>query len=463
MVNEFDLRLDGGRVVTPSGVIDADIAIRDGRIAALLERGAPGASSELVDISGRTVMPGAVDAHVHLGANIAGPHEPGEAGPETASAVAGGVTTMLTYLIGPDGYDASFEKSHDMMSRYSHTDFGFHFCIVTREQLAEIPRYAAELGVSSFKFFMNFRGEEGAYLGVPGADDSFMYDLLRMGAETGVLINAHAENVELIWRLRDDIPQAPDAGLREWYATRPPFVEAEAAQRAAYLAGVLGASLYVVHVSSREPLDAIQRQRAYTPNVFIETCPHYLTLTQDSPAGSRAKVNPPLRVDDDREALWEAVRDGRVDTIGSDHVPRHFSAKDKSIWAASAGFPGTGTLLPTLISEGHVRRGIPLERIAEVTAERPARLFGMYPQKGRIAVGADADLAIVDLDASDTIEAARLHSAAEYTPWEGATLDCRITDTLVRGRFAMRDGVVTEPAGRYLARPHSGAAALATS
>jgi dihydropyrimidinase len=463
MVNEFDLRLDGGRVVTASGVIDADLAIRDGRIAALLERGAPGVAAETVDVGGRTILPGAIDAHVHLGTNIAGPHEPAEAGPETASAVAGGVTTMLAYLIGPDGYDASFAKSREVMDQHSHTDFGFHFCIVTREQLAEIPRYAAELGVSSFKFFMNFRGEEGAYLGVPGTDDSFMYDLLRMGAEAGVLINAHAENVELIWRLRADIPKEPDAGLREWYATRPPFVEAEAAQRAAYLAKVLGASLYVVHVSSREPLEAIERQRADYSGVFVETCPHYLTLDYDSPMGSRAKVNPPLRAADDREALWEAVRDGRVDAVGSDHVPRHFSAKDKDIWSASAGFPGTGTLLPTLISEGHVRRGIPLERIVEVTATRPARLFGLYPQKGRIAVGADADLVVVDLDATDTVEAARQHSAAAYSVWEGTRFACRITDTLVRGRFAMRDGVVGEPSGRYLARPHSGAAALAAS
>lgn len=458
---EYDLRFSGAKVVLPeAGLTKIDICIKDGTIAALVPAEDSARAAEVVDVSGKVILPGAIDAHVHLGKNIAAPEEPIDASAESASAAAGGITSMLVYLIGPDPYGESFRKSVDIMNAHSHTDYGFHFCIVTREQLEELPGYVSDLGVSSFKFFMNFRGDEGAYLGVPGIDDSFMYDLLTKGAESGALINAHPENVEIIWRLRGDIPQDPDAGLRQWYDTRPPFVEAEAAQSAAYFAKVLGASLYTVHVSSRETLDALKRQRQAYDNVFIETCPHYLTLDYDTPMGSRAKVNPPIRTADDQEALWEGVRDGSIDTIGSDHNSRHFSRKDTDIWSASAGFPGVGTLLPTMISEGHVKRGIPLERIAELTSSRPAQLFGMYPKKGAIAVGSDADLTVVDLNSSFTVAAADQHSAAEYSVWEGTRLECRITDTVIRGRFALRAGELQDAFGTYLPRPRSGEAAL---
>lgn len=457
----YDLRLTGGKAVLPGlGLTAIDICVQDGQIAALVSSDSRCDALEVVDVSGKVILPGGIDPHVHLGKNIAAPEDPIDASAESASAAAGGITTMLVYLIGPDPYDKSFATSMEVMGEHSHTDFGFHFCIVTREQLEAVPSYVADLGVSSFKFFMNFRGNEGAYLGVPGIDDSFMYDLLKIGAESGALINAHPENVELIWRLREEVPREPDAGLREWYDTRPPFVEAEAAQSVAYLAKTLGASFYAVHVSSREALEVLGREKVVYENLYLETCPHYLTLTYDTPMGSRAKVNPPLRTQDDQDALWEAIRSGLIDTIGSDHNSRHFTAKDKDIWTASAGFPGVGTLLPTLISEGYQRRGVPLERIVELTSTRPAQLFGMYPRKGVIAVGSDADFAIVDLDAKTMITAEGQHSAAAYSVWEGVELDCRITDTIVRGRFAMKDGVIESAFGEYLHRSSSGATAL---
>ena len=458
----FDLRLTGGQVVLPGlGLSEVDICIRDGRIAAIVDRAEHAAAVEVVDVSGRVILPGGIDSHVHLGKNIAGPEEPDDASKETASAVAGGMTTVLAYMIGAEDYGPAFQHSRQMMEQHSHSDFGFHFCIVTREQLEALPAYVADLGVSSFKFFMNFRGDEGAYLGVPGIDDAFMFDLLTIAKKNGAMINAHAENVELIWRLREDVPRDVDPGLPGWDATRPPFVEAEASQRVSYLARQLGASYYAVHVSSAEALRALEGQKAEYENIFLETCPHYLTLDVTSEMGSRAKVNPPVRTADNQDALWEGVRNGSIHTIGSDHVPRHFSAKDKDVWHASAGFPGTGTLLPMMISEGHLKRGIPLERIAELTATNPAQLFGLYPRKGQIAVGSDADLAIVDLTSGYTITAATQHSGAQYSVWEGTELDCRVTDTVIRGRFAVRNGELQPAIGaEYLHRAHSGEAAL---
>jgi len=461
-MSEYDLRLTGGDVVLPGlGRSAVDVCVRDGSIAALVDPTDPAPARETLDVAGRVVVPGAIDAHVHLGQDITAPASADDVAPETASAAAGGVTTMLAYLMSPKPYEEIFAPARDIMAASAYTDFGFHFCLVTKEQVAALPHYVERFGVSSFKFFMNFRGDEGAYLGLPGNDDGFLYDLLKAVADNGAMADPHAENIELVWKLREELDRPADAGLDAWNSTRPDFVEAEALQRVTYLASVLGASVYAVHTTSAAALDAVSRQRTHYPNLFVETCPHYLTLDVDSTMGSRAKVNPPLRTAADRAALWAALADGRIDVIGSDHVPRHFAAKDTDIWSASAGFPGTGTLLPSLVSEGHQKRRLPLERIVEATSTRPAQLFGMYPRKGVIAVGADADLVVLNLDAGFTVRADRQHSAARYSVWEGLEVGCSIEHTLVRGRFAVRSGEVHDAAGQYVSRPHSGAAALA--
>ncbi|MEV0071261.1 amidohydrolase family protein [Amycolatopsis sp. NPDC050768] len=460
----YDLRLHGGRVVLPgTGLSEVDVCVRDGKIAAICSPSDELPATETVDVTGRWVLPGAIDAHVHLGQDLSVPKTVEDAALETASAAAGGVTTMLAYLMSPRPYDELFPAARDLMAEHAHTDFGFHFCVVTPEHVESIGHYTRDLGVSSFKVFTNFRGNEGAYLNLPGNDDSFLFDALQAAADSGAMIAQHAENIELVWRLRERLSKDPDAGLDAWHAVRPPYVEAEAEGRVAYLASVVGASSYAVHVTSREALSALERQRAEYPDVFVETCPHYLTLGIDSGLGSRGKVNPPLRTRDDREALWEAVADGRVDVIGSDHVPRHFSAKDKDLWSASAGFPGTGTLLPLLLSEGHFNRGIPVERLVDLTATRPARLFGLWPRKGAIRIGADADFAVIDPNRPSTVAAATQHSGAEYSVWEGWESKVSVQHTILGGEFTVRDGEVQGPRGQFLSRRNSGRAALAAS
>ncbi|HEX3689742.1 MAG TPA: amidohydrolase family protein, partial [Solirubrobacteraceae bacterium] len=337
-------------------------------------------------------------------------------------------------------------------------DFGFHFCIVTRDQLAAVPSYTRDLGVSSFKFFMNFRGDEGKYLGLPGNDDGFLFDLMRAAADAGGMVDPHGENIEIIWNLRAQ--PAPDdlSPLGIWNHTRPDFAESEAQQRAAFLASVTGASMYAVHVTNAQTLDVLTRQRDRYPNIFLETCPHYLTHDIDSELGPVAKVNPPLRTAADREALWGAIARGDINVIGSDHVPRHRSAKVDDIWKASAGFPGLQTLLPVLLSEGHQRRGIPLARLVAAVTSTPARTFGLWPRKGAIAIGADADFALVDLDARHTVRAAEQHSGAEYTIYEGWELTGAVEHTVVRGRFVVRDREVVADGGggRFQRRHRSG-------
>ena len=458
----YDTRLHGGRVFLHDvGLTDADLLIRHGVIAGIVAPDAPGDAVEVVDLGGAAVLPGAIDPHVHLGKDIRVPKDPDDADLETASAVVGGVTSMLVYLMSSEPYEGVFADARDVMAQHARTDFGFHFVLGTPEHLKAVPSYISELGVSSFKFFMNFRGEEGAYLGMPGNDDAFMYDLLGITADHDAMVNPHPENIELVWRLREEPRQDHKGPLAAWNASRPPFVEAEAQQRVAYLASVTGASVYAVHTSSRAALDAMRMQQQSYPNLFVETCPHYLTLSIDSTCGTYGKVNPPLRHPADVEALWAGFADGSVDTIGSDHNARHKSFKEKDIWTASAGFPGAGTLLPLTLSEGR-HRGIDLARIVDATSTRAAKLFGLYPRKGVIRVGSDADLVMVDLDGSSTVDAAGLHSAAEYTPWQGTEIPLRVLHTVVRGQFALRDGNLADaPTGQYLSRPRSGAAALA--
>lgn len=461
-MSSYDLRLAGGDAVLPgTGRTPVDVLVRDGRIAALIGRDEPAEARTTIDCRGKVVLPGAVDAHVHLGPNITFPQSEVDALPESRAAAAGGVTSLLAYLMSTKPYEEVFPTARDTMAAHSLVDFGFHFCVVSQEQLDTIPQYVRDLGVSSFKFFMNFRGDEGAYLGLPGNDDGFLFDLMHMVAENGAMVDPHAENVELVWRLRRLGIKPGRTDLETWCNARPDYVETEALRRVAYFAQIAKASAYAVHTTAGSALEALREARQKYDNVFVETCPHYLTLDVDSPCGTYGKVNPPLRYAADREALWEGVADGSVDVIGSDHVPRHKSFKEKDIQSASAGFPGLQNLLTLAISEGHQARGIPLERIVEVTSTRPAQLFGLAPRKGAIRVGADADFAVVDLDAPEPISNAGVFSAAEYTPWDGWETRCRVTTTIVGGNVVYRDGVhVEDSRGKYLERAASGAAAL---
>lgn len=457
----FDLRIANATVVLPDGARKADIIVQDGRIADIVDPARSVETSSVVDMSGLHVLPGVVDPHVHLGPNITFPQSPEDVVPEARSAAAGGVTTMIAYLMSPQPYGEVFSVANEVMAQNSPVDYGFHFCIVTRDQLDSVPDYVRDLGVSSFKFFMNFRGEEGAYLGLPGNDDGFLFDLLETCGANGAMLDPHAENIELIWRLREKGLKTGTTDLDSWNLARPAYVEAEALNRLAFLAKVTGASVYAVHTTSALALDVLKQGRLGHENIFVETCPHYLTLDVDSPCGTYGKVNPPLRTKEDREALWQAVSDGSVDTIGSDHVPRHRSFKEKDIWSASAGFSGLENLLPTLLSSGHAERGLSLERIADISSTRPAKLFGLFPQKGVIRVGSDADFAIVDLKETYEIKAESQFSASAYTPWEGWKMTGRVRHTFLRGqRVFSVDEEFGAPTGKFIARPRSGAAAL---
>jgi dihydropyrimidinase len=457
----FDLVVRGGTVVLPeTDGVAADIAISNGRIAAVLAPGAEVEAAETLDAGGKTVLPGMIDVHLHLGhgKDIARPRVPEDAAVETAAAAVGGVTTFIPYLMATDPFESLFDEVKSVTESGARIDFGYHFIISTEDQLAGVPRYAREFGVPSFKIFMNNRGGEGTRLGLPDIDDGFLLRLCEAAAGNGGMVCPHPENIEASWVLRNRVMASdPEGkgGLRAWNATRPPFVEADAVQRAGLFARETGARLYIVHTSSREALEAGLRARDAGTDIIIETCPHYLTHDVDWEGGDVGKINPPLREREDRDALWTGIMMGDVDTVATDHVHRDISAKGGGIWKASPGCGGLETLLPVMLTDGHHERGLPLGRVASLLSSAPADAMGLAHRKGRIAVGLDADLAIVDLTREYLCRREDVVSSAGYSIYEGRRFKGKVVHTLVRGRFAVRDGELVDSTvgqGRFVQR-----------
>lgn len=457
----FDLVVRGGTVVLPetNGVV-VDVAINNGQIAALLAPGTVVEAAQTLDASGKTVLPGVIDVHLHLGhgKDIARPRVPEDAASETSAAAIGGVTTFIPYLMATDPFETLFDEVKAVTEVGARIDFGYHFIISTEAQLAGVPRYARDFGVPSFKIFMNNRGGEGARLGLPDIDDGFLLRLCEGAAAHGGMVCPHPENIEAAWVLRKramDADPEGRGGLRAWNATRPPFIEADAVQRAALFARETGARLYIVHTSSREALMAGLRARDAGTDILIETCPHYLTHDVDWQGSDIGKINPPLREREDCEALWAGILSGDIDTVATDHVHRDISSKSGGIWKASPGCAGLETLLPVMLTDGHHGRGIPLGRVAALLSGAPAEAMGLRHRKGRIAVGLDADLAIVDLEREYPYNREDVRSSAGYSIYEGRRFKGKVVHTLVRGHFAVRDGVLADDAvgsGRYISR-----------
>jgi len=460
-MSDFDLVVRNGEAILPAcGRTPCDIAIRDGRIAAIAAPGEKLVSQSEISARGLVIFPGAIDVHLHLGhgSDIARPRVPMDADRETAAAAKGGVTCFIPYLMATEPFEEIFDDVISVTQVGARIDFSYHFIISTEAQLAGVPGYASDYGVPSFKIFMNNRGGEGARLGLPDIDDGFLFRLCEAAATCGGMVCPHPETIEIAWVLRDRLKKKDrdgTGGLATWNGTRPPFVEADAVQRAAYVADIAGAPLYVVHTSSAEALGAALRHRRRGATVHIETCPHYLTHDIAWSGGDVGKINPPLRESSDREALWRALLAGDIDTVATDHVHREITSKTGGIWNASPGCPGLETLLPVLLSEGHHKRGMPLQRIAEVSATAPARLMGLGQSKGSIAVGYDADLTFVDLDETWRLERDDVISSAGYSIYEGWNFRGAIVHAMSRGLFVLRDRTLQDDAvgrGRFLKR-----------
>jgi len=454
---DFDTLITNGTAVFPhTGVAPADIAIKDGKIAAILKPGsAKGAAKTVIDAVGKHVFPGLIDAHIHFGFG-----EPiTEYTTETHYAAQGGFTTVLGYFLNNEAYSGVFDREIGYANPRAIVDFGFHFSTANEQHITNLESYVRDYGVTSFKYFMNFKGEEGRYLGLDGTDDGYLYALLKEAARIGGLTMVlHTENIEIVNRIRRQMQAEGKSTLKDFSFSKPPFTEAESCLRAMYFAEHLGATIYIPHISSRMALDEVRKWKPRYDKVWVETCPHYLTHTMDSNMGSVGKANPPFKTQDDVDAMWQGLADGSIHLVASDHVPRKKATKEKGIWQASQGFPGTATILPVLLSEGYQKGRLSLQRVAQLVTSAPAQIFGLKT-KGDLRVGLDADIALVDLNYEREVKAAELGSYSDYSLYDGWTFKGWPTMTMVRGTVVMQDGKIVAPAGhgKYLRRSNQSA------
>ena len=442
MEKQFDLLLVGGTVVTGEGMRRADVGVRGETIAAVEPNlGRDAVSAEVVDVTGRYVFPGVIDAHVH---------PVYEDSVEDCSRVAayGGTTTLIHYAYARTG-DNLLQKVEEMLAdgqSNSLLDFGLHGGMFEApKQLQDVPK-VFEMGIRTFKFFMPYIKQGWT------TDDYHLIKAMDMLAGLGGMAMVHAENGGAIDYMEDKYLTGPDAA-KYFNVTRPAAMEEEAVFRAIRMAEVMECPLYIAHNTTARALRHIREAQDAGMPVYAETCPQYLTLTKDiiEERGALAKIGPPIRTAADRAALWGGLADGTIQTVASDHAPK-IKDVDGDFLEQPFGSPQIETVLP-LTYDGGVNRGhISVVRLVQVLCENPARIFGLYPKKGTVAVGSDADLVVFDPTREFAIRADNQHSNAGYTLYEGRNLLGWPEMSFQRGRRVLwRGEVVAEPGGgRFL-------------
>jgi dihydroorotase-like cyclic amidohydrolase len=439
----------GGTLVVPGvGIVNADVGISGGKIVVIGDDLA-GLAEEVFDAKGKVVLPGIFDPHTHIGNERSFDEE---AETETRAAVLGGVTTIGIFLRSlEESYMLHLPAFRRAMDERSYVDSVFHPQIFTEEQISEIPLYPEKFGIRSFKFYMS---------GMPGIVKSITDDVLLDGFRTVASLGpdaiacVHCETGVLIDQARKKLQEKKEGTLADWEFAHPADAEALAIQTALYLAKVAGAHLYVVHLSSRQGLEVVRSARRQGLHFTVETTTPYLGLASDDPNGFLVKMVPPVRTKDHHDALWNGVLDGSINTVGTDNTSRARATKkpEAGLHGARPGLPALGTHLPALLHYGRLR-GVPLEILIDRATRGPAKVYGIYPQKGTIAVGSDADLAIVDLDLERVVRAEDLQGMSDFSPFEGKTLRGWPVATVKAGEIVARDGkIVGKPTGRYLPR-----------
>jgi allantoinase len=441
-----DVVVRGGRVMTPEGEQRIDLAIEAGRIAAVGPE-LPGAETE-IDAIGLLVLPAVVDVHVHF-------NEPGRADWEGAATgsralAAGGGALFVDMPLNSTPCTVNgteVDRKRAALEAASIADFGLWGGLVPGS-VPEMAEMAAR-GVVGFKAFMCDSGLPE----FPRADDTTLLDGLREAARLNLPVAVHAESDEMVRRLAQQAASSPSAGsIRAFLDSRPVDAEVEAIERATQLAGEAGAKLHIVHVSSGRGVTAAVEARARGVDVSIETCPHYLFFVDEDVErlGAVAKCAPPLRPAADHDALWDALEAGLVDLVASDHSPTTPSNKTGDFAAAWGGIAGVQSTLPVLLGAGTHVRGLPLGRIASLLATNPARRFRLAG-KGSLAVGHDADIALVDPDARHALRVSDLHQRHTISPYVNVTFRGRVRRTLRRGETIFLDGRITaQQRGRFV-------------
>lgn len=455
-----DLVIRGGTLVDTEGARRGAVAISGGKIVAADRDDAMPAARETIDAVGRHVLPGVIDTHVHL-------RDPGRLDREdwvtgTQAAAAGGITTILEMPIAipPVHTAAILRERAAIVAPRSIVDFGL-YAGANPDNLDEIEALAAA-GAVAFKTFRTdpVPGRENEFIGICCPDAGDMLRVMERAARTGLLHVVHCEEQQIINRTAGAVRAAGRRDGRAHASARPPVAETASVAQTIAIAAATGARLQIAHVSAADAVGMVAAARDRGLKVTAETCPHYLMLTDDALAawGPYAKCNPPLRDRTAVDRLWDAVRGGGIDVVGTDHSP--FLAAEKGtaggdIWTAPPGLPGLEEFVPLMLTAVHEER-LTLPQLARLVCETPARLFGLWPRKGSLRPGADADVTVVDTRAEWVHDHTRLYTKARDTAllYDGMRFRGAPVMTVVRGHIVMRDGQVTgEPGWGEWLRP----------
>ncbi len=465
----YDLVIRGGTVATASATSEADIAISGETIAAI-GRGLPDGAAE-IDARGKLVLPGGVDSHAHIEQiSSAGLLNADTFESATVSAAFGGTTTVISFAAQHVGMQVEkvVEDYHALARKGAAIDYAFHIIIAdpTPSALAALPKLIRE-GHGSLKVFMTYDKIR--------LDDEQLLDVMMAARENRALVCVHAENHGMIAWMGKRLLARGYRAPKFHGVSHPRAGEAEAFNRLICFAGFLDQPVMIFHVSSAEGIDVIRRARLQGQKVFAETCPQYLFLTaedMDKPGLEGAKwiCSPPLRATADQEALWEALADGTLQTVSSDHAPyrvdetgKFVAGRDPDFKKIPNGMPGLEARVPLLFDAMVTKGRLGLQRFVALTATEPAKIYGLHPRKGDIVVGGDADIAIWDPGRRVTLGATPMHDLTGYTPYEGRTVTGWPTMVLRRGRVLIQDGALKEPPGSGCFLPREAGAAAEPS
>lgn len=438
--------IQNGEVVNASERVKTDILIKDGKIKQI-EPNLSIEADQKIDARGKMIFPGFIDAHTHMGVPIRGTSSSDDFNSGTQAALHGGITTVIDFTVQKKGESLidSLDRRIDWAKDKAHVDYTFH-CNVTdlnEARLAEAPE-VIKRGVLSFKVFTAYR-EAGMQL-----DDRKILELLWVVKRAGGTVMFHAENGDIVDFLTEKFVKFKKTSATHHALSRPSEAEIEAVSRILTLNRFVECPIYFVHLTTTEAVQLAYMAKESGQPVYLETCPQYLLFdiaTYEKENGHRYIAAPPFRKQSDLAYLWMALKEGVINVVGSDHCPFTIEQKDSGngeFQLTPNGLPGVETLFPLLYSEGVAKDRLPLQRLVSLLAEEPARLFGLFPQKGILLKDSDADLVIFNPNGSNTIHSKDLHSNTDWSPYENMELEGQIEGVMLRGNWLIKDGIMQQ-------------------